>query len=51
MGGDFFSEVVLHRTVQLFTNKAEAVLEAAAPFNWGQVQGINIHGVWIMSWA
>ena len=51
MGGDFFLEVVLHGTVQLFTNKAEAVSEAAAPFDWGWVQGINIHGIWIMSWA
>ena len=37
MGGGFFSGVVPCGTVWLFANKAEAVLEAAAPFDWGQV--------------
>ena len=38
-------------TVQLFTNKTEVVLEATTLFDWGEVQGINIHGIWILSWA
>ena len=25
------------------------VLEAAAPFDWGEIQGINVHGIWIMN--
>ena len=43
--------VIPHRTVWLFADEAQTVLEAAAPFNWGEVQGINVHGVWIMNRA
>ena len=38
-------------TVWLFTNKAQAVSETVAPFNGGEIQGVNVHGVWIMSQA
>ena len=37
--------------VWLFTNKAEVVAETVAPFNWGEIQGIDIHGIWIVSWV
>ena len=36
--------------VWLFTDEAKAVLEAMAPFDWGEVQGVDVHGVWIMIW-
>ena len=51
MGGGFFSGVVPCGTVWLFADKAKAALEAVAPFNWGEIQGIDIHGIWIVSWA
>ena len=38
-------------TIQLFTNKAEAILEAVAPFDWGEIQGVNVHSIWIVSWV
>ena len=47
----FLTRVVPSGTVQLFTDEAQAVSKAAAPFDWGEVQGINVHGVWIMTWA
>ena len=50
-GGGFLTRVIPRGTVQLFTNEAEAVSEAVAPFNWGEVQGINIHGIWILNWV
>ena len=34
-------------TVQLFTDKTKTVPEATTPFDWGEVEGVNIHGVWI----
>ena len=43
--------VVPGGTVQLFKNKAETIVHAVALFNGGQVQGINVHGVWIMDWV
>ena len=43
--------VVLRRAVRLFTDEAKAILEATAPFDWREVQGINVHGVWIMTRA
>ena len=51
MSGGFLTRVVPCRTVQLFTDKAEVVSEAVASFDWRKIQGINIHGVWIISWA
>ena len=39
------------RTIQLLTNKVKTVSETAAPFNGGEIQGVNVHGSWIMSWA
>ena len=36
-------------TVWLFANEAQVILEAAAPFNWGKVQGVNVHGIWILN--
>ena len=42
--------VVPRRTVWLFTDKAEAVSEATASFDWREVQGVDIHGVWVVGW-
>ena len=42
--------VVPGGTVWLFTNKTKVVLETAAPFNRGEVQGVDVHGVLVMSW-
>ena len=39
------------RTIWLFANKVEVVSETAAPFDWGEIQSVNIHGVWIMGWV
>ena len=25
------------------------VSEAAAPFDWGEIQSVNVHGVWVMN--
>ena len=36
------------RTVRLFTDKAEAVLKTTASFDGGQVECIDIHGVWVV---
>ena len=38
-------------TIWLFTNEAEADSEAAAPFDWGEIQSVDVHGVWIVSWV
>ena len=43
--------VVSHGTVQLFANEAEAVSKATTPFDWGEVKGVDIHGIWILGWA
>ena len=50
-GHRFLSRVVPYGTIQLFTNEAEAVSEAAAPFDWGEIQSVDVHGVWIVSWV
>ena len=50
-GGGSLTRVVPCRAVQLFTDEAKVVSEAMAPFDWGEVQGINVHGVWIMTWV
>ena len=39
------------RAVWLFADEAKMVSEAAAPFNWGEVQGINIHSIWVLDWT
>ena len=49
--GGFLTRVVPHGTVWLFTDEAQTVSEAAASFDWGEIQSINVHGVWIMNWA
>ena len=49
--GGSLTRVVFRGAVWLFTDKAKAVSEAAASFYWAEVQGVDIHGVWIMSWA
>ena len=46
-----FMRMVPGRTVWLFTNKTEVILEAAPSFNRGEVQGIDIHGIWISGWV
>ena len=51
-GGGFpsgcsITRVVLGRTVRLFADKTEAVPEASATFDRGQVQCIDIHGIWV----
>ena len=51
MSGGSLTRVVSCGTIQLFTDEAKVVSEAVAPFNWGEVQGIDIHGIWIMSQA
>ena len=38
-------------TVRLLTDEAQMVSEAAAPFNWGEIQSINVHGIWVMNWV
>ena len=53
-GRCFLSRVVPCGTIWLFTNEAEAVSEAAvveavAPFDRGEIQSVDIHGVWIAS--
>ena len=49
MSGGSLTRVVSCGTIQLFTDEAKVVSEAVAPFNWGEVQGINVHGVWILT--
>ena len=49
--GGFLMRVVPCGTVRLFTDEAQTVSEAAAPFDWGEIQSVNIHGVWVMNRA
>ena len=42
--------VVPGGTVWLFTNETKVVSETTAPFNRGEVQGVDVHGVWILNW-
>ena len=39
--------VVPGGAIWLFTDKTEVVSKAATSFNRGQVQGIDVHGMWI----
>ena len=48
MSGGLVTGVVPGGTVQLFADKTEAVSKAAALFDGGQVECINIHGVWVV---
>ena len=58
-GRRFLSRVVPCGTIWLFTNEAgavseaavseAAVSEAAAPSDQGEIQSVNLHGVWIVS--
>ena len=49
--GCIFSRVVPSGTVQLFTDEAKAIVEAVALFDRGEIQSIDVHGVWISSWS
>ena len=49
--GCIFSRVVPSGIVQLFTDGAKAIAEAMALFNRGEVQSLNVHGVWVSGWA
>ena len=40
--------VILCRTIWLFANEAKMVTEAMAPFDRGEIQGVDVHGVWVM---
>ena len=46
-----FTRVVPSGTIQLLTNKTEAVMKAAASFDGGKVQSVDIHGIWVSSWV
>ena len=50
VSGGLFTGVVSGRTVWLFANETEVVSMAMAPLNGGEVQGVNVHCIWIMSW-
>ena len=48
MNGGFFTRAVPGRIVWLFANKAKMVSKALAPFDRGEVQGVDIHSVWVL---
>ena len=50
-GRGFFSQAVLGGTVQLFANETKTVLEAMTSLDWREIEGVNIHGIWISSWV
>ena len=50
-GRGFLARVVPHGTVWLFADETKTISEAAAPFDWGKVQDVDIHSVWILNWT
>ena len=48
--GGFFSRVIPGGTVGLFAHETETVPEALTSLYWGEVEGINVHGVLILHW-
>ena len=51
MGGGVGSRVVTSRAICLFADKAKLFTEAAALFSGGQIQGVDVHGIWVMRGA
>ena len=46
-GGRFRARMISGGAIRFFADKAKAVVKAMASFDGGEVQCVNIHGIWI----